>query len=78
MIVGLYKDKIYKIVKNDDGEVTVNGGDGTKVVSSSVASDGEKSENRVVAYCDEYVQLYDGKILKRLRDALSVENALKY
>ena len=73
MIVGLNKNKNYSIVKRSDGTITVNGGNGTQVISSSVTAGGEKADNGVVAYRDEYAELYDGRILKRLRDALSVD-----
>ena len=73
MIVGLNKNKNYSIVKRSDGTITVNCGNGTQVISSSVTAGGEKADNGVVAYCDEYAELYDGRILKRLRDALSVD-----
>lgn len=68
MITDLRKNVNYQILKND-GEVSLSGSDGTGVCSYSVTG-GEDSG--VVAYCDERVQLYDGKMLVRLRNTLSV------
>lgn len=68
MITDLRKNVNYQILKTD-GEVTLSGSDGTSVSSYSV-SGGEVGG--VVAYCDERVPLYDGKMLVRLRNSLSV------
>lgn len=72
MILNLRKNVNYRIADKKDGEVTVDYGDGTKVSSQKVSRAGAKSGANVVAYSDECVPLFDGKILLRLRNALSV------
>lgn len=72
MILNLRKNVNYRIAENKDGEITVDYGDGTRVSSQKVTSSGVKSSANVVAYSDECVPLFDGKILLRLRNALSV------
>lgn len=67
-MVDLRKNVNYSILKTD-GEVSLSGSDGTSVSSYSI-NGGEVSG--VVAYCDERVPLYDGKLLVRLRNTLSV------
>lgn len=74
MILNLHKNINYQIIKKD-GEVTVRGGDGTQVSSYSVTSSSAKNATGVVAYSDECIPLYDGKLLLRLRNTLTVVGA---
>ena len=74
MILNLHKNVNCQIMKKD-GEVTVRAGDGTKVSSYSVSGNSAKTNANVVAYSDECVPLFNGKLLLRLRNTLTVVSA---
>lgn len=71
MIVNLSKNKNFTIQSISGGKVTVNSSDGNLLFSSTV--DKAESSREVVAFADQMITLYDGKILKRIRDSIFIE-----
>ncbi len=76
MIIDLHKNVNYRILKSDDeNKPILSGGDGTKISEYSVIENSAKESDGVIAYCDERIPLYDGKMLIRLRNTLTVAEA---
>ncbi len=74
MIIDLHRNFNYQILKKD-GETVLSGGNGTTLSSYSVNEGSAKISDGVIAYCDERLPLYDGKMLVRLRNTLTVTDA---
>lgn len=71
MIVNLSKNKNFAIKGVSGGKVTLNSSDGNFLFLSTV--DKTESSREIVAFADQLVTLYDGKILKRIRDSIFIE-----
>ena len=71
MIVNLSKNQNFSISSNANGGVVVNTFNGGKLVTQAI--NGEQTAKQVLTVADEVLPLYDGKILKRINDALYVE-----
>ena len=71
MIVNLSKNKNFAIKGVSGGKVTLNSSDGNFLFSSTV--DKTESSREIVGFADQIVTLYDGKILKRIRDSIFIE-----
>ncbi|MBQ7407809.1 MAG: hypothetical protein IJW13_00830 [Clostridia bacterium] len=70
MAITLSQNKFYTIAKLEGGQISVNSSNGSQVISQEIQS-GKKGE--AVAVADEQITLYNGKILKRIRDNLIIE-----
>ena len=58
-------------IKNTNGVIEIEFSDGNCLFKQTVT--GEKvGEKTLIDYCEEKIVLYDGKILKRIRDSLTV------
>ena len=73
MILDLIKGKDFRISqKSESGGVVVDVSNGSQLSSTTVNED-KQSAKTVYATCDEAITLYDGKTLKRIRDAIFIE-----
>lgn len=68
MIINLSKNNNFSISGATAGGVTLNAFDGKALYSTQV--DSVQGEKTVIGIADEIFTLYDGKILKRIKDNL--------
>lgn len=71
MIINLANKKFCTISRVDGSSVIVNSSNGSTLTTTTV-SNSSTNQSSEVAVADEQIQLYDGSILKRIRDNLIV------
>lgn len=71
MIVNLSKNKNFTISGMNATGVVVNASKGNAVFSSTVNA--TQGSGEIVAFADQILTLYDGKILKRIRESIFIE-----
>ncbi len=70
MIVNLSKNNNFSISGADGSGVIVNSFNGSYLVSTSVSN--VQGKKHVIGIADEEYALYDGRIIKRIKDNLQV------
>ena len=72
MIVDLIKGKNFRISQVNESEVTVEVSSGSGLSSTTISGESQAT-TPLYSACDEAIPLYNGKILKRIRDRVFIE-----